>query len=265
MYSIVYMFLTHSVTPRYGSVQHELERKVTTLGRSQELFVECYVPRFKIYQLRNGDDTTITGQGNTPTIQISLHAPARTFCVAIHQLYNVDQKDVRYWRADVSVDTKQGFEYPVGRLLTCGAEPFVVPDTDLDKTLADLLINPSDEFIVEIKENNQWIVDLEKISRQLREQHETSSSSTMPNGPRELAETSKTLGADNNEPLFKSGGFFGEMSNRLGIASSTPPNPSGIVAPTLQPPVNIAGRSKATLGLRKPGTLGLNNLCVILH
>jgi hypothetical protein len=148
--------------------------------------------------------------------------------------------------------------------MTSGAEPFLVPDLDLDRALGDLLVNPSDEFIVEIK-NHQWIVDLEEFGKEQREQHESPSSSSMPDGLSALAEASETSGMCNDQPLFKPGGFFGEMSNRLGIASSASSNPLGMTSPTLQPPAIISGRSKPALGSRSQGTLGLGNLCVLPH
>ncbi|KAF8513473.1 hypothetical protein JB92DRAFT_2721321 [Gautieria morchelliformis] len=240
----------------YGPVQHTLERKVTTRGGSQELFVECYVPRFKVYRLRRGNDTAITGEGKTPTVSFSLRMPARDFIAALRRLYNINQKDVRYWRADISTGTSQGFEYPVGRLLTSGTELLDIPEADLDKALGDLLVNPSDEFIVEIKENDQWIIDDKSLPQQ-REQHDTSSLPlTTPNGLTPLADASRTFGAINEQPLFTPGGFFGEMSNRLGMVSSTS-NPPGIGLPALQPSINIAGRG--TSGSRTLGTLGLAN------
>jgi ubiquitin carboxyl-terminal hydrolase 4/11 len=243
-------------------VQHTLERKVTTRGGSQELFVECYVPRFKVYRLRRGNDTAITGEGKTPTVSFSLRMPARDFITALRRLYNVNQKDVRYWRADISAGTSQGFEYPIGRLLTSGTELLDIPEADLGKALGDLLVNPSDEFIVEIKENDQWIVDLDKSPRQQREQHDTSSlPSTTPNGLTALADAPRTLGVINEQPIF-TGSFFGEMSNRLGMVSSTTSNPPGIGSPPLQPSINIAGRGKPPSGSRTLGTLGLANLCV---
>lgn len=245
-------------------MQHVLERRVTTLGSSRELFVECYVPRFKIYQLRSGDDSAITGQGKTPIVQMSLRARAIDFFAALERLYSVDQREVRYWRADIPTETNMGFEYPVGRLMTSGAEPFIVPDTDLDKALGDLLVNPSDEFIVEIK-NHEWIVDLEMFQKQQQDQHELPSSSSKLNALTILADTSRTSDIYNGQPLFKPGGFFGEMSSRLGIVSSAPSNPLVGASPTLQPPANISGRSKPTLGSRSPGTLGLGNLCVLSH
>lgn len=207
----------------------------------------------------------ITGGGKTPTIQFSLRMPTRHFFVALNRLYNLNQKDVRYWRADISTGTDQGFEYPAGRLLTSGAELLDIPEADLEKALGDHLVNPSDEFVVEIKENDQWIVDLDEFRRQQREQHETPLPSMRPNGIMALGEASQTLAIENDEPLFNSGGFFGEMSSRLGITSSTRPSPSDMASQTLQPPVNIAGRSKVTLGSRTSGTLGLANLCVFPH
>ena len=204
------------------------------------------------------------GQGKTPTIQFSLRMPTRDFFVSLNRLYNINQKDVRYWRADISAGSDQGFGYPVGRLLTSGAELLSVPEADLDKALGDLLVNPSDEFIIEVKENDQWIVDFDKF-RQQQEQHETSLPSSLPNGFTALTEASRTLGIVNDQPMFKSGGFFGEMSSRLGITSSATPSPSDMASQTLQPPANIAGRSKPTLGSRTLGTLGLANLCVIPH
>ncbi|KAF8582776.1 cysteine proteinase [Ramaria rubella] len=244
----------------YGPAKQTLERKVNSRSGSQELFVECYVPRFAIYRLRPGDDTTITGQGRPPTVQISLTARVCEFLDELNRLFSVTPSDVRYWRVDILTGIDVGFEYPVGLLLKSGAEPLDFSEADLNKTLSDILVSPSDEFIVEVKENGQWIVDVEHFSQDLGEQHEASPPST-PDRLAVLAEASITQ-TGNKEPLFKSGGFFGEMSNRLGIPqpSSTSNGKGGASSSTLQPAANIAGRGKSALSSRTPGTLGLGNL-----
>ena len=239
---------------------------MTTRGGSQELFVECYVPRFKIYRLRPGEDIAITGQGEIPTIRMSLRASARDFLVELGRVFHVSPPAARYWRTEVASGMDIGVDYPAGRLSSSGAEPFDVSDTDLDKAIGDLLVNPSDEFVVEIKENDKWVIDVEQFHQRQRQQPETSVTASVPNGLTASAEASGSLKPGDQQPLFKSGGFFGEMSNRMGIASSngTSHGSGTASSSTLKPPANIAGRSKPTPGLRTPGTLGLSNLCVYL-
>lgn len=60
----------------YGAPTITLERKVATRGASQELFVECYVPIFKVYRLQLGDDVSLKGPGKPLFIQVPLSATA---------------------------------------------------------------------------------------------------------------------------------------------------------------------------------------------
>ncbi|KAF8518039.1 ubiquitin-specific protease [Hysterangium stoloniferum] len=218
----------------YGVPAHTLERKVTTQGASQELFVECYVPRFRVYQLRADKNAALTSEKTPPTIQISLRAPLRDFLLQLGRLSNATPPNVRYWRIEGSTGTEQGFEFPVSRLGS-PVDPLVLEEANMDKSLADLYVNPTDEFIIELKENGKWIYDPEeKISPEV----------VAPLKP---------------GPVFGSnGGFFGEVSQRLGI-SSTSSKPNGYnVASTsaLQPALNIVSSGKT----RTSGTLGLSNL-----
>lgn len=215
---------------------------------SAELFVECYVPRLRVYRLHAGTGTSITGEGHSDIIEISLSASGREFLAELTRLFNTPASDLRCWRATGTGTLEEGSIYPVGRLRKNGGEILKMNETDSDKTLNDLMVNESDEFAVDIKQNGRWLVESDDL---------TSVNGTLFDNISGLLASPQPVETVRPSGIFPSrNGFFGDLSNRLGHS----PSPTYDSHSTLQPAPSITTRSKSPQNNRPFGTLGLSNL-----
>jgi len=231
---------------RYGTPKVILGRKVAKRGASEELYVECYVPIIKIYRLVPGDETTLRGTNIPLSIEVSLSMTAlKCFGYLNGYIENISPAEHRLWRVSGSgqVEDEDGWDYPVGRLRANNGELFEMRADDQDKTLAELMIDGNDEFIVEFMENNQWI--------------------TEPKATISVAPSQSTLLNVPSHPIFNSTSFFDELSARAGISGSKQNGESSSSSLALQPAPTIRTRSKSPQPGRTPGTLGLGNLYVL--
>lgn len=229
---------------RYGTPPHTLERSVVAIGHSEQLFVECYIPRLKVYRLRSGSDTSVAGQGQPVNVEFSLRRPAKDFLAEICRIFNSKPGSTRVYRVDATDESDSGSEYPLALFRRLDHTLLGIDPNDPSTTLSDLQVNTVDHIVVEIQDGENWPSDSQPLK----------ASATPP--PSYATEPGK------QEYTFKSGGFFGEVSNRLGLTSpSRPVNGQTEASAILKPALNLIGKVKqASSSSKTPGLLGLGNL-----
>ncbi|KIJ55336.1 hypothetical protein M422DRAFT_57819 [Sphaerobolus stellatus SS14] len=249
-YEVVPQRMWDSFVEWYGPPTVTLERKVTTRASSQELFVECYVPIFKVYRLTKTNEEGLSGEGKPHQIQMSLQKSAKEFFLALTEyLSTISSEEFRLWRVSgLEAEYGEGSEYPIGRLRANDGEIFHVAEDDKEKTLGELLVNPNDEFVFEFKENGSWPSESPVVSKKRAGNAALTALTTI------SAQLSKA------PTLFNSGSYLDELSSRLGNTPSSSKGESSSSS-LLQPaPTILRTRSKSPQPARVPGTLGLGNL-----
>lgn len=227
---------------RYGTPSHTLERTVVTVGRSEQPFVECFLPRLRVYRLRPGRGTTINGKGQPVKIEFSLRRPAKDFLVEVCRIFDSKPDSTRCYRVDGTDVSDSGSEYPLELLQKSEHTLIDLDSNDLSTSLSDLRVNAIDHIVVDIKEKGTWLFQA--------------------SGPSSVPTPSYTAEPVKQEYTFKSGGFFGEVSNRLGITSpSRPINGQAEASSILKPALSLINKVKqAGSSSKTPGLLGLGNL-----
>lgn len=229
---------------RYGTPPHTLERRVVAVGHSEQLIVECFIPRLKVYRLRSGSDASIAGQGQPVNVEFSLRRPAKDFLTEICRIFDSKSGSTRIYRVDSTDESDAGSEYPLALLRRLEHTLLGIDPNDSSTTLSDLQVSLVDHIVVEIQDGENWPSDSQPLK----------ASATPP--------PSYATEANKQEYTFKSGGFFGEVSNRLGLTSpSRPVNGQTGASAILKPALSLIGKVKqASSSSKTPGLLGLGNL-----
>lgn len=213
-------------------------------GPAEQLFVECYLPRLRVYRLQAEAEADTASQGQPVNVEFSLRRPAKDFLEEICQMFDSKPDSTRIYRVDAADGSDTGSEYPLALFRRSEHTLIGIDPTDPSTTLSDLQVNTVDHIVAEIQDGEKWPSDSQPLK----------ASATPP--PSYAAEPSK------QEYTFKSGGFFGEVSNRLGLTSpSRPVNGRTEASAILKPALNLIGKVKqATSFPQTPGLLGLGNL-----
>ncbi|GJJ11282.1 hypothetical protein Clacol_005514 [Clathrus columnatus] len=238
-FKLVPRSMWHLFIEWYGSPPHILERTVVAIGRS-ELIVDCFLPRLNVHRLRSDSGTNTTENTQPMKIETSLRSPAMNFFIKICRIFKSKPDDTRCYRVDGIDGPDNGPEYPLGLFQKSEHTLLEIYPHNSSISLSDLQVNPLDHIVVEIK-GEVWPSDIRP-----------SEASSIPTP----AEPTK------QEYTFKSGGFFGEVSNRLGITSATRSVNGQTEASTiLKPALSLINKVKqASSSSRTPGLLGLGNL-----
>ncbi|GBE86464.1 cysteine proteinase [Sparassis crispa] len=232
----------------YGEPPFPLPRKVIARGIIEEPSLELHPPQVKLYVLTRATHTGVPGVTNPPYgVSISIKDTLKSVCESFFQRCTEcasGTKSYRVWKL-ADGGSSWGQLHVTPDMLKQRGATLLEPT---QRTVEEEMIESGDAFVVEFREDGEWLVDAGELSSG---QTSTASSST--------SQSTSTTGIGT---LFNSEtNFFNQIQTKTpastivssGISSSS----------TLKPAVSIkpgfsAGRPK-DINL-EPGILGLGNM-----
>lgn len=218
--------------------------------------LELWPNNFDLCLLQKDDAASLVTGSEVKTLTVSCQETLGNLYVkAIETLGLPRASKSRFWRID-SIDDLLTSVYPANKLIKDGGKLLPESGDSIHKTMEELYFQEGDTLVLEVKGEDGWLVDANKVAGGSGVLSTTSASSS--------AVQTNDIG-----PLFESGSdFFSKISANASkpIASSS--------SSTLKPPVVIQrnngiqsgstsyGKSKADKRGNVPGIVGFSNMCV---